>query len=117
MLPAAALAVLTVWASPGAAGGVPVLVYHQVVADGESAGPTRIPLARFREQMDHLAEAGYRTLDVEGLLAALAGEETAGPSVMISLDDGWASQQAALEGLRCCSCSRAAGWATPGATT
>ena len=83
-----------------AAAPVPVLVYHQIVAAGEAPGPTRITLEHFRAQMDQLAVAGYRTLDVDGLLSAMASGTTPERAVVVSFDDGWASQLDALEVLR-----------------
>jgi len=79
---------------------IPVLTYHQVVAEGEPGGPTRISLARFTEQMDYLHQAGYRTLDVQQLLAVMAGGPAPPRPVVISFDDGWTSQRQALEVLR-----------------
>jgi peptidoglycan/xylan/chitin deacetylase (PgdA/CDA1 family) len=72
------------------AAGVPVLIYHQVATDGTPAGETVIALDRFREQMDHLAAQGYKTLSIDELRDYLRGRRRIPPkSVVLSFDDGW----------------------------
>ena len=67
-------------------GGLRILLYHRVAADGD---PLAVPPARFREQMDHLAAEGYRAVDlVEGLdqlERGGVGERT----VALTFDDGF----------------------------
>jgi peptidoglycan/xylan/chitin deacetylase (PgdA/CDA1 family) len=67
-------------------GGLRILLYHRVAADGD---PLAVPPARFREQMDHLAAEGYRAVDlVEGLEQlerGAVGERT----VALTFDDGF----------------------------
>jgi peptidoglycan/xylan/chitin deacetylase (PgdA/CDA1 family) len=67
-------------------GGLRILLYHRVAADGD---PLAVPPARFREQMDHLAAEGYRAVDlVEGLERlerGALGERT----VALTFDDGF----------------------------
>ena len=70
--------------------GVPVLIYHQIVTDGTPAGETVIALDRFREQMDHLAAQGYKTLSIDELRDYLEGKRRIPPkSVVLTFDDGW----------------------------
>ena len=48
--------------------GLRILLYHRVADDGD---PLALAPARFREQMDFLAGAGYRAIDLEAALALL----------------------------------------------
>lgn len=79
---------------PDAGPRVPILMYHQVVEDGERNSKTRrtnpaytVTAGRFREQMAWLAENGFRTRslgDVTGPFTPLQS------SLVITFDDGWA---------------------------
>jgi len=67
--------------------GVDLLMYH-AIADG--AGPTNIPVSVFCEQMDALESHGYRILSSEELLGWYRGTaQLAGPSVVLTFDDGF----------------------------
>jgi len=73
---------------------VPILMYHQVVEDGERSRKARntnpaytVTVGRFREQMAWLAENGYRSLTLDDVLAPGCPLEK---GVVITFDDGWA---------------------------
>jgi peptidoglycan/xylan/chitin deacetylase (PgdA/CDA1 family) len=68
-------------------GGLRILLYHRVASDGD---PLAIAPARFREQMDFLASAGYRVVDVVEALAMLDGGTVPPRTVGLSFDDGFA---------------------------
>lgn len=70
--------------------GIPVLIYHEISADGRPPGETVITLERFEAQMRWLAEHGYRTLSMSELVAVVAGESPMPPlAVVLTFDDGW----------------------------
>lgn len=73
---------------------VPVLMYHQVLGDGELSAVVRhtnpaytISRQRFAEQLAHLADSGFRTLTLEQLVSRRWEGER---GVVITFDDGWA---------------------------
>jgi peptidoglycan/xylan/chitin deacetylase (PgdA/CDA1 family) len=67
-------------------GGLRILLYHRVAADGD---PLAVPPARFREQMDHLAAEGYHAVDLlEGLERLERGALGEG-TVALTFDDGF----------------------------
>jgi peptidoglycan/xylan/chitin deacetylase (PgdA/CDA1 family) len=68
-------------------GGLRILLYHRVADDGD---PLSVPPARFREQMDFLAAAGYRVVDVLGGLALLDGAAVPPRTIGLSFDDAFA---------------------------
>ena len=82
---------------------IPILLYHRLVrkADvdaGRVADDERIWVSydtRFAEQMDHLRDAGYTTLDFDDYVAVRSGT-AAFPRrpVMVTFDDGYASNHA-----------------------
>src|SRR4051812_48833803 len=100
-----------------AATGLPIIVYHQIMADGEALGDagTAISLGRFEAQMRILHELGFATLDTNQVIEFIAGRATpsAKPVVAIHLDDGWKSAQLALPILERYG-FRAAFWVIPG---
>jgi len=70
--------------------GIPVLIYHEISADGRAPGETVIALERFEAQMRWLAEHGYRTLSMTELVAIVAGDSPLPPrAVVLTFDDGW----------------------------
>jgi len=71
---------------------VPVLVYHSLTADAtDRYRGFAIDPGRFREQMDAIAEAGYRTSTVGELLATRDSAEPGpgGRTVVLTFDDGF----------------------------
>ncbi len=67
--------------------GLRILLYHRVANDGD---PLAIAPGRFREQMDFLAGAGYRAVDVMEALAMLDRGAVPPRTVGLSFDDGFA---------------------------
>jgi peptidoglycan/xylan/chitin deacetylase (PgdA/CDA1 family) len=73
-------------------GGVPVLVYHQIVPGATQPNVERVALERFEEQMEWLAQNGWTALSIDELLEFMRGESTPpARSVMLTFDDGWRS--------------------------
>ncbi len=74
---------------PAAADGV-VLIYHRF---GEDRYPTtNVPLDRFRAQLAHLRDNGYRVVPLSVIVAAVrAGRPIADKTVAITVDDGYLS--------------------------
>lgn len=79
---------------------VPILLYHRLIrrADAEAGrvrDDERIWVTyddRFAEQMRYLAEAGYRTLDLDEYVAIREGRaEPPAKSVVVTFDDGYES--------------------------
>jgi len=73
---------------------VPILMYHQVVEDGERNRQARntnpaytVTVGRFREQMAWLAENGFRTRSLGDVIDPPIPLKD---SVVITFDDGWA---------------------------
>ncbi|CAG1010348.1 hypothetical protein ANRL4_04177 [Anaerolineae bacterium] len=71
---------------------IPVLMYHEVTATSEQDKAVRktnpaycVTENSFRQQMEHLAASGYRSLDLDELLADGPGTK----GVIITFDDGW----------------------------
>jgi peptidoglycan/xylan/chitin deacetylase (PgdA/CDA1 family) len=67
-------------------GGLRILFYHRVSAERDELAVT--PEA-FRRQMDHLASAGYRVLDIVQLADLLDAAETPERTVGLNFDDGY----------------------------
>jgi peptidoglycan/xylan/chitin deacetylase (PgdA/CDA1 family) len=67
--------------------GLRILLYHRVADDDD---PLSLPTARFREQMDFLAAAGYRATDLMTALAQLDAGEQPARTVALTFDDGFA---------------------------
>ena len=68
---------------------VPVLMYHRV-NDKQEPSDTAVPLFRFKEQMQHLKDKGYRTVSLDELAQFMKGKrELPKKSVVITFDDGW----------------------------
>jgi peptidoglycan/xylan/chitin deacetylase (PgdA/CDA1 family) len=77
--------------------GLRILLYHRVADDDD---PLSLPTARFREQMDFLAAAGYRATDLMTALAQLDAGEQPARTVALTFDDGFADvRDAALPAL------------------
>jgi peptidoglycan/xylan/chitin deacetylase (PgdA/CDA1 family) len=67
----------------------PVLCYHKVERRHE-LGVTRISPRRFAKQIARLARAGWKTLDLNEVIACALGERVAAPNEMaITFDDGY----------------------------
>ncbi len=70
-----------------AEGSFPILVYHRV---GPQSDPLTISVDHFREDLQYLADNGYRTHTVDRLKAHLSGERPLGAdAVFITFDDGY----------------------------
>jgi peptidoglycan/xylan/chitin deacetylase (PgdA/CDA1 family) len=67
--------------------GLRILLYHRVADDGD---PLAVPPARFREQMDFLAAAGYRAIDLNEAIAGLDAGRPVARTVCLTFDDGFA---------------------------
>jgi peptidoglycan/xylan/chitin deacetylase (PgdA/CDA1 family) len=67
--------------------GLRILLYHRVADDGD---PLAVPPDRFREQMDFLAAANYRVVDVLGALAFLDAGPVPSRTIGLSFDDAFA---------------------------
>ena len=63
--------------------GTRILCYHRVSDDDK--GCLTVPVSNFSEQMQHLAQQGYRTVSLGDVLAGNAGEK----SVVVTFDDGY----------------------------
>jgi peptidoglycan/xylan/chitin deacetylase (PgdA/CDA1 family) len=68
-------------------GGLRILLYHRVADDGD---PLSLAPARFREQMEFLAAAGYRAIDLVEALAMLDRGAVPPRTVALTFDDGFA---------------------------
>lgn len=66
--------------------GIRILFYHRVSADRDELA---VHPRAFRAQMDYLAEAGYRVLDVDGVADLLDSGETPERTVGLNFDDGY----------------------------
>ena len=78
--------------APAPQGGIPVLIYHEVVTDNRVEGETAISLAHFTEQMELLADGGFVTVGVGELVRYMKGEiELPANAVAIAFEDGWKS--------------------------
>lgn len=66
--------------------GVRILLYHRVADDGDELA---VRPARFREQMEVLAERGYRVLGVPEVYDALVRGDLSRPTVGLSFDDAF----------------------------
>lgn len=67
------------------AAGVRILAYHRVSPDRDELAVTP---SRFREQMEHLATAGYRVVGVDEAVAALDSAQRV-PTIGLTFDDGY----------------------------
>jgi peptidoglycan/xylan/chitin deacetylase (PgdA/CDA1 family) len=70
----------------GDAGGIRVLFYHRVSEDRDELS---VPPRRFREQMEYLAGAGYRVLDIVQVADLLDAGEVPERTVGLNFDDGY----------------------------
>jgi peptidoglycan/xylan/chitin deacetylase (PgdA/CDA1 family) len=70
---------------PGAS-GIRILFYHRVSPDNDELS---VHPRKFREQMEHLAEGGYRVLDTEQVADLLDAGETPEKTVGLNFDDGY----------------------------
>jgi len=74
------------------AGGVAVLIYHEVVTDDRPESDTAISLAHFSEQMELLADEGFKTVSIAELVRYMKGEAALpANAVAITFEDGWKS--------------------------
>ncbi|MGA8528796.1 MAG: polysaccharide deacetylase family protein [Acidobacteriaceae bacterium] len=77
----------------GRDGKIPILMYHSVADEDESAvGPyfrIAIPPALFLQQMTWLHEQGYRTVSLTAAVEQLQANGTAEKTVVITFDDGY----------------------------
>lgn len=75
--------------------GVPVLMYHRIQPE---ATDLNVPIALFREHLDAIQHAGYKTITVSELAQAMSRGKTLDKTVVITFDDGWRDcLQAAIE--------------------
>lgn len=65
-----------------------VLMYHEVVPDGQPCGDWTVTAGRFREDLQWLADNGYRVVSVEELASGGPLPERA---ALITFDDGYRS--------------------------
>lgn len=87
--------ILILWSTMVAATGVPVLMYHRIQPE---ATDLNVPLERFRDHLDAIKRAGYRTITVSELAHAMRKNKVPHKTVVITFDDGWRDcLQAALE--------------------
>jgi peptidoglycan/xylan/chitin deacetylase (PgdA/CDA1 family) len=66
--------------------GIRILFYHRIADDGDDLA---VPPRRFREQMNYLASAGFRVLDVVHVADLLARGEIPQRTIGLSFDDGY----------------------------
>jgi peptidoglycan/xylan/chitin deacetylase (PgdA/CDA1 family) len=66
--------------------GLRILFYHRVADDRDELA---VSPRRFREQMDYLAEAGYRVLDIVQVADLLDAGEVPERTVGLNFDDGY----------------------------
>ena len=73
---------------PAFSGGVPVLLYHRLVAEPNAVAP-----ADFAAQMQRLHDAGFQAITLETYLRFVRGERVALPRrpILITFDDGYLS--------------------------
>jgi peptidoglycan/xylan/chitin deacetylase (PgdA/CDA1 family) len=72
---------------------IPILLYHSLSDEATASyRPWAVRPRAFVEQMEFLAAAGYTTLTVSGLVAALDGQPSALPEkpLVLTFDDGFA---------------------------
>lgn len=88
---AVTLARSTTWLAYGRgrpeSAGLRVLLYHRVAAD---ADPLAVMPRRFSEQMAHLADEGYRVLDLMPALELLRDDAVPERTIALTFDDGFA---------------------------
>lgn len=71
---------------------IPVLIYHHV-DDKKKANKWLVRKRHFKEQMEYLAEEGYKTLTFEHFIDCKRNKKKlSGKNVVITLDDGWKNQ-------------------------
>jgi len=69
---------------------VPILMYHDITADGESSGSFTVPLSRFEEHLNALENAGYRTVTFADLIDYVYfGGDLPDRPVLLTSDDGY----------------------------
>lgn len=69
---------------------VPILMYHRVPRDAAERAELAVPLADFERQLAFIRRAGFDVLSLDALVALLrAGRPPAGPSVVLTFDDGY----------------------------
>lgn len=99
-------AVLAAFATFSAmATGVPVLMYHEIVADSVpvAGNDTVTTVSAFNAHMKWLYDNGYRTVTTAQLAKYMNGTGTLPNGVkpvVISFDDGWTNQQNAIPGMK-----------------
>jgi len=77
-------------------GGVPVLLYHGLAPSAPAGVAPRerkywIPAKAFDEQLDWIRRGGHRPRLLREMWAGPAGRDNGGPSVVLTFDDGRAS--------------------------
>ena len=71
--------------------GIPILMYHHFTTGNDTSAIT-VSKNSFNEQMNYLAQNGYKTLSFEELEAYLDGKlENNGKMVVLTMDDGYRS--------------------------
>ena len=66
--------------------GLRILFYHRISDDRDELA---VPPRRFREQMEYLARAGYRVVDIVEVAELLDAGETSERTVGLNFDDGY----------------------------
>jgi peptidoglycan/xylan/chitin deacetylase (PgdA/CDA1 family) len=103
LLVALCTAVLSLCAS---AQGVPILEYHEIIADSANPTPsdTVVTVSAFNAQMKWLNANGYFTISATELATYMSTGQVRTVRnkrpIVLSFDDGWYNQQNALPGLR-----------------
>ena len=66
---------------------VPVLMYHHV--NPHQGDTVTVTPQTFEGQMEHLREAGFKTLKLDELMSYIKGDMDIQKAVVITFDDGW----------------------------
>jgi peptidoglycan/xylan/chitin deacetylase (PgdA/CDA1 family) len=81
--------------------GTLVLCYHRFTTDPSQRNGETVSVADFEKQMTELVRRHYRTITLSEMERVMRGQNpVAGKTVVITLDDGWKSQDLALAVLR-----------------
>jgi peptidoglycan/xylan/chitin deacetylase (PgdA/CDA1 family) len=83
------LMLLTFGISQEQSEGVPVLIYHNIMAGSEEPGETVISLEKFKQQMAYLYENGYAAISADDLVRYMKGGVVPKKAVVLTFDDGW----------------------------
>lgn len=75
---------------------VPILIYHEIVANSKEPGETVIFKDKFEEQMKCLFDNKYTTLSIDELVEFMKGRSVPARSIVLTFDDGWKSVKEVL---------------------